>query len=363
MLWVPGRLKLSRAQILAFRRRAGVLDERLAAGAGSLRRAAWAGMTDSAPRAALLGLHARVGGVPPDALDDPALAQVWGPRYSVYVVAADDVAIFTLGRLPDSGNTRARAFDLAARLHAVLDGSPARDADLGVALGEPAFALKYAALTGTIAIRWEGARAPIVWTVPPPAIDESEATRELARRFVHVFGPTESAAFAGWAGINDRKAARVFAELEPQLVAVRAPLGEARVLAQDEAAIREPVAPTKGVRLLPSGDAYTLGVTPAERALLVPNEKQRNELWTPRVWPGALLVDGEIVGTWRRAKRRLTIDTWRKLSGGARDAIVAEADTLPLPDPGEGMTVDWNRWKHPPTATSTRSRGSRCSPT
>jgi hypothetical protein len=93
---------------------------------------------------------------------------------------------------------------------------------------------------------------------------------------------------------------------------------------------------------LPSGDAYTLGVTAAERAFLVPNERRRNELWTPRVWPGALLVDGEIVGTWRRSKRVLTIDTWKKLSRGAKDAVTAEADALPLPDPGEGMTVHWN---------------------
>jgi hypothetical protein len=330
-------LKLSRAQVLAFRRQAGLLDER----ATSLQRATWAGLTDSAPRAALLGLHARVEGAAPDALDDPALVQVWGPRYSVYVVAADDLAIFTLGRLPDNGKTRARAFDLAARLHAVLAGSQGRDTDLGAALGEPSWALKYAALTGTIAIRWEGARAPIVWSVPPPTIDEAEAERELARRFLHVFGPSEPAAFASWAGIGENKAVRVFAELEPELVPVRVSVGEARILALDEASVREPAAPTEGVRFLPSGDAYTLGVTPAERALLVPNERQRHELWTPRVWPGALLVDGEIVGTWRRAKRRLTIDAWTKLSAAARDAVVAEADALPLPDPGEGMTVDW----------------------
>jgi hypothetical protein len=339
---MPRRLKLSRAQILAFRRHAGVLAERLGSGADSLQRAAWAGMTDSAPRAALLGLHARVEGIAPNALDEPALVQVWGPRYSVYVVAADDLAIFTLGRLPDSGRTRARALDLAARLHVVLDGSQSRDSDLAAALGENAYVLKYAALTGTIAIQWEGARAPIVWTVPPPAIEGAEATRELARRFVHVFGPSEPVAFAGWAGIGKDKAARVFAELEPELVPVRTPLGEARLLARDEAAVREPVAAGAGVRLLPSGDAYTLGVTPAERALLVPNEKQRNELWTPRVWPGALLVDGEIVGTWRRAKRLLTVDTWTRLSPAAKDAVVAEAELLPLPDPGEGMTVDWS---------------------
>ena len=336
---MSGQLKLSRAQVLAFRRRAGALDVRLAA--GSLRRAAWAGFTDSMPRAALLGLHARVASVRPNVLDDPALVQVWGPRYAVYVVAADDLAVFTLGRLPDSGKTRARALDLAARVHAVLDGSQSRDTDIAAALDVNGYELKYAALTGTIAIRWEGARAPLVWTIPPPAIDEAEATRELARRFLHVLGPGGPGAFAGWAGIGEEKAVRVFAELEPELVRLRTPLGEGRLLARDEAAAREPVARTKGVRFLPSGDAYTLGVTLAERAFLVPNEQQRNELWTPRVWPGALLVDGEIVGTWRRAKRVLTIDTWKTLSPAARAAVAAEADTLPLPDPGAGMTVHW----------------------
>jgi len=319
-----------------------VLDERLPVGVDSLRRAAWAGLTDSAPRAALLGLHARVEGIASTALDDPALVQVWGPRYSVYVVAADDLATFTLGRLPDSGRTRARAFDLADRLHVVLDGLQMRDSDVAAALGEDGYVLKYAALTGTIAIKWEGARAPIVWTVPRPTIETAEATRELARRFLRVLGPGDPAAFACWAGIGAAKAAQVFAELEPELVPVRTPLGEARLLAADEEAARDPAAPGTGVRLLPSGDSYTLGVTLAERALLVPNEKQRNELWTPRVWPGALLVDGEIVGTWRRAKRLLTIDTWKKLPAAARDAVVAEADTLPLPDPGEGMAVHWN---------------------
>ena len=43
------RLELSRSQILCFRRRVGSLDERLPAGAKSLRRAAWAGVA---------GLHA-----------------------------------------------------------------------------------------------------------------------------------------------------------------------------------------------------------------------------------------------------------------------------------------------------------------
>ena len=55
-------LQLTREQILAYRRHVQALDERLPAGARSLRRAAWAGLQDSMPRAALLSIHARVAG-------------------------------------------------------------------------------------------------------------------------------------------------------------------------------------------------------------------------------------------------------------------------------------------------------------
>ena len=60
-------------------------------GSQSLRRAAWAGLQDSMPRAALLSINARVEGTGPSAWEHPSLVQVWGPRYHVYVVAARDL--------------------------------------------------------------------------------------------------------------------------------------------------------------------------------------------------------------------------------------------------------------------------------
>src|SRR5436305_93240 len=99
---MPGSpLALSRSQILAFRRRVGALDERLPPGARSLRQAAWAGLQDSMPRAALLSIHARVEGAHPFIWDDKSLVGVWGPRFSTYVVPARDHAIFTLARHPE----------------------------------------------------------------------------------------------------------------------------------------------------------------------------------------------------------------------------------------------------------------------
>jgi winged helix DNA-binding protein len=329
-------LEVTREQILAFRQRTGKLNERLPKGKTSLRAAAWAGLQDSMPRAALLSIHARVEGATHASWDDPSLVQVWGPRYQVYVVAAPDLALFTYARLPDAGKTRVVAEETAEKLEAVLAGGRMRDRDAGAAL-RLGNSLRYATLTGRIAIRWEGARAPHLWIVPPPEITVQEARAELARRYLHVYGPSTAAAFSKWAGIGLKEAARTFSDLRGELIAVN----DAHLLASDEAAIRAKPAPPAPARLLPSGDSYWLHTTAHERALLVPNERKRGELWTPRVWPGALLVDGEIVGTWRRAKRVLTIETWQKLSAAAKDAVAAEAGTLPLPDPGEGMTVHW----------------------
>src|SRR3954470_538240 len=106
---MAGSLRVTRRQILGFRRRAGALDARLPQGAESLRRAAWAGLQDSMPRAALLSLHARVEGVDPTAWEDPSLAQVWGPRYQTYVVPKRDFALFSLARLPEDAKGRERA--------------------------------------------------------------------------------------------------------------------------------------------------------------------------------------------------------------------------------------------------------------
>ena len=53
------------------------------------------------PRAALLSIHARVEGTEPTSWEDPSLVQVWGPRFSAYVVAERDYALFTVGGLPD----------------------------------------------------------------------------------------------------------------------------------------------------------------------------------------------------------------------------------------------------------------------
>ncbi len=333
------RLDLTRAQILAFRRRAGALDARLPVGAASLRRAAWAGLADSMPRAALLSIHARVEGTGPDVLDDPVLEQVWGLRFSVYVAAAEDRALFTISRMPEGGRRRNVARELAARLADLLGDEGMTYSDAGRALGEPPNRLRYA-LTGTIVLHWDGARRPTIWSRPAPDVEPADARRELARRYLAMLGPSTAESFAGWAGINQAPAVATFGELEPELTPVRTPIGDAWILASDEAGVRAQPGPDAPARLLPSGDLYYL-LWGSDRELLVPDAEHRAELWTSRVWPGAVLVGGEIAGTWRRTKGRLTVTPWRRLPAAARAAVEAEAVALPLPGIEGEIEVRW----------------------
>jgi hypothetical protein len=292
------------------------------------------------PRAALLSIHARVEGTGPDMLDDPSLAQVWGPRFSAYVVAAVDVAAFTLGRLPDDAAGRARATGYLARLEAFLAGREMPYGTAGRGIGVPPNALRYTSPTGAVRIRWDGARQPTIRTVPGPAVDPFEARLELARRYLHVLGPGTSESFGGWAGIRSSLGRAALEALTPWLAPVRTPIGDGWILAADEASYRSPGDPPETARLLPSGDAYVL-LWGADRDLLVPQPDRQARLWTPRVWPGAVLLRGEIVGTWRRSQADVTIEPWQPLSSADRALIEREAGSLPLPGLATAIGVSW----------------------
>lgn len=292
------------------------------------------------PRAALLSIHARMMGTTSAAWEHPLLVQLWGPRFNAYVVAAEDLPLFSLGRLPEDTRGLTRAHDTASRLHAFLAGRKMAFGEAGQAMGVPHNSLRYAAATGRVLLRWEGARQPLVWTIPAPKMEPSQARLELARRYLHIFGPATPPSFAEWAGMAPASAHAVFAALDHALTSVQTPVGDAWILADDEEAFRMRSKAVAPARLLPSGDTYYL-LWGADRELLVPDARQRSALWTSRVWPGALLVDGEIAGVWRRAASVVSIETWRRFSAREKEAVEAEAMSLPLPELKGPISVRW----------------------
>lgn len=333
-------VSVSREQVLRYRIAATMLDARRPATSDAYRVAAWAGLQDSMPRAALVSLHARIEGVGPDGWDHPGLIQVWGPRYSSYVVAREDLAVFTLGRLPHTKAALERARGTARRIQEAVADRELPYADVGRLLGVNPNSLRYAATTGTVAIRWEGSGQPTLQVLQPPAMPVREARAELARRYFRVFGPGTTEGFARWAGVTGSLARQIVDDIAPEMIPCDTPVGAAAILASDERLLVEAPESTDTVRLLPSGDTYYL-LQGAARELLVPDGALRERLWTSRVWPGAILVGCEIVGTWRRAGRRLTLEPWRVMTGSEQRHIEREARSLPIPGV-EDLDVQWD---------------------
>ena len=190
---------------------------------------------------------------------------------------------------------------------------------------------------------WRGAPDDLDHARPPT--NAAEARRELVRRHLHTVGPTTPESFAEWAGVAARHARTTFDELRDELTDVRTPMGEAVILNDDEEVFRSPDSTPAPARLLPSGDPYLL-LWGADRELLVANGAHRDELWPSWVWPGAVMVDGDLVGTWRRSAAVVTISTWRRLPRAARHAVEAEVCSFPLPDIDDEPSVRWT----PPTS-------------
>ncbi len=55
----------------------------------------------------------------------------------------------------------------------------------------------------------------------------------------------------------------------------------------------------------------------------------------------ALLVDGEIAGTWRRDQSRVTVSVWRALTRAQIAAVEAEASALPLGGLATRISLSW----------------------
>ena len=261
------------------------LAERLPA--RSFGHAAFSGLQDTAPRAALLSLHARVDGVGPHDWEHPSLVQVWGPRSAVYLIPTEAFAAFTVGRMP-------RDPQLAARVHRVADEALAGAADPYRRTGSA---------TGRFRIRWD-ARTTELIPCDPPDVDPDEARVDLARRFLAWFGEALRPRFATWAGVSSADARETL-----------------RHVAEQPAV---PHLPATGVRLLPYLDPFLWGVpAPSSGA---------------RELSGALLVDGVSAGTWARQGAHVTL---RPVPGAPIDRIVAEAETLagPLGVPAVRISV------------------------
>lgn len=307
--------------VIGFRLRANGLLTR-----GPLTGALPAGLQDSAPRAGQLALHARVRALPVDGWSDPALCQIWGPRGAAYLIEAVDRAVFTVGRLPRDESAADAVHALAERAVLALGTDAVDPAVVRRELRVGESQLREACRDGRLVLRWDASRIT-VRAVAAPSGDPARAQRELARRFLRVFGPADVAMFVAWARISRVDAATTWRELAGELDTVTVE-GRPRQLLAEDRPMWTDVAAT-GVRLLPGEDPYLR----LDREFLVPDPAARQVLF-PRhptgALRGAVLVDGRVLGWWERQGTRVGLHTLTR-DVSWLDGAEAEARTLPVP--------------------------------
>jgi hypothetical protein len=340
----PGALDVDVARALNFRARATHLDGRLPAGAYRL--AAFGGLQDSAPRAALTALHARLPGVSPASWEDPALVQIWF-RFADCLIPKVDFGVFTLGALPRDGERAAALDAIAHAVCHVLAARPLRTGDLVGALpatlgrmghdpaGVSGIIVYAASVTGRFRIRWD-TRTTTVIAAEPAEGNAEEMRLELARRFLGWHGPATVAQFAKWAGLCRSDADETWRRLTPELIPVSVDGRARHLLARDEQALLG-AEPPSGIRFLPMGDPYLAidrRLLDAQAATVLPPTRDQHGLAVTRrlvnSLGGRILVDGRIAGAWGRAQERMAIYMW---SGGELeiDRLVIEAETFDGP--------------------------------
>lgn len=170
---------------------------------------------------------------------------------------------------------------------------------------------------------------PEGWLAAAPEAEwaEADALREVARRYLHAYGPATEPDFAQWLAADPTLGRRAFDSLRSELAEVDVDGHRSWALRADPI----PQAAAESVALLPHFDCYLIGNHPRDR--LYPGEAR-----TRAVNRGAagqvpvLLVDGVVAGIWERRKegRRtaIRVEPFGRLTKSRRADLDAAAERI-----------------------------------
>lgn len=193
--------------------------------------------------------------------------------------------------------------------------------------------LRLAGTAGVYAYGWpHGNRqmlmATDIWLGEPLGGDVPAARIELARRFVHAYGPVTPRHFASWTGVSAAEARDRFYDLGAEVVDVKLDGTPCVMLADDVEVLSDPPL-ASGARLLPAGDPF---LAQRDRSTLLADRALQRAVWRPAGSPGLVLMTGHPVGTWRArvagSRLHVTVEAFGSLGDRQRTAIEQAAAAM-----------------------------------
>jgi hypothetical protein len=316
--------------------------------------------------AAELALATRMDGLKPAAVgrlvtEERRLVKTWAMRGTLHYIAAEDMPLWVAAlkdRVPYHKPVWQRGFkvtlaQMEALMDAVwkaLDGRELTREELDdevVRLTDGSLAgrlrsgwgelLKPAAYQGLLCFSASRGRnvtfaRPDQW-VPgwkDVKMSSAEALAEVARRYLHTYGPASHEHFAAWWGVPPTVGRRVFKASADELVELELDGGRVSALKRDLPAIESARMPDDDVRLLPHFDPYKVGVRP--RSLFVP-DAYYDRVYLKAGWMSPVVLEkGRAVATWEAGKggraTTITVTPFEKLSRRSQRAVKDEAERL-----------------------------------
>lgn len=164
------------------------------------------------------------------------------------------------------------------------------------------------------------------WLGRPPA-PYPGGDKALVRKFLHCYGPATPADFAAWLGASRRQAKRLWDTVAEELAPV-AVSGKTRyLLAEDLPSLTAPAEEPGRLLLLGPHDPY---LDLRDRGTILAGPALQRVVWKTVGNPGAVLLDGQVVGTWsqRTAGGRLDIGItlFQPLSPAQRGVLKERAE-------------------------------------
>jgi winged helix DNA-binding protein len=358
-------VQLTWPQVLAFRLRRHLLEERAARGDLLAVASRTCGLHAQVMSSADLAAWARIDGL--DSGDvraalwrERTLVKTWGMRWTLHLFSTADFPVY-LAAFRAFGHFRRErwltsygitADDMNALLEsfqATLTGDGLTREQLADAvaqqsgrpylrdklLGGWGTLLKPGAYQGYLVFGPSSGQnvtfvSPRDWLGEVPTLDTDDARLETVRRYLYAYGPATPGDFGSWWGATRADARKLFRTLGDELIPVSVEGWDAWGLRAD-ANVLQATRPSAAVRLLPGFDPYTVSLR-REREAALPAER-KGRVFSQQGWISpVVLAGGYVVGVWNYTVKQghltVTVEPFALLSRAIRDGIEQEAARL-----------------------------------